>query len=68
MPNKLMRSNWPQAKFCFKSVSNRILIDFFDPISAAQYTPHDNSIRIWIVVISKKLIYIKKELKEIEFN
>ena len=30
---KLMRSNRPQAKYCFKSDSIRLLIDFFDPKS-----------------------------------
>ena len=32
---KLMGSNRPQAKFRLKSDSNRIIIDFFNPISAA---------------------------------
>ena len=56
---KLMQSNRPQVKFCFKSDSNGILIDFFDPISAAWYTRRDDSIQIWIIVISKESIYIK---------
>ena len=30
---KLLRSNRPQAKFHFKSDSNRLLINFFDPKS-----------------------------------
>ena len=58
--SKLMRSNRPQAKFCFKLDSNRILVDFFDPISAARYTRQDDSIQNWIINILKKLIYIEK--------
>ena len=41
-----MRSNRPQAKFCLKSDSNHLLSDFFDPISAAQFTRRDDLIRI----------------------
>ena len=29
--SKLMQFNQPKAKICFKSDSNRLLIDFFDP-------------------------------------
>ena len=29
--DKLMQSNRPQAKICFKSYFNRLLIDPFDP-------------------------------------
>ena len=43
---KLMRSNQPQSKFHFKSDSNRLLIDFFNPISAAQFTRRDITIQI----------------------
>ena len=55
-----MRSNQPQAQFCFKSDLNRILINFFDLISAARYTRRDDSFQIWIIIISKKSIYIEK--------
>ena len=33
---KLMRSNRPKAKIGFKSYSNCLLIDFFDPISSLE--------------------------------
>ena len=33
---KLMRSNHPQAKFCLKSYSNNLLINFFDPKSESE--------------------------------
>ena len=56
----LMGSNWPQAKFCLKSDSNHVLIDFFDPISAARFTRRHDSIWIRTIIISKNLIYIKK--------
>ena len=41
-----MRLDRPQAKFRLKSDSNHLLIDFFDPISAAQFTRRDDLIRI----------------------
>ena len=63
-----MLSDRPQAKFCFKSDLNRILIDFFDWIAAARYTRRDDVIQIRIVIISKKSIYIEKESILIEFN
>ena len=38
----LMRLDQPLAKFRLKLDSNRLLIDFFDPIPAAQFT-HRNT-------------------------
>ena len=58
---KLMQFNRPQAKICFKSDSNCLLIDFFDPISVVLSTHRDNSIRI-------QTIYIESEPKLIEIN
>ena len=63
---KLMWSNRPQAKFCLQSDSNSLLIDFFDPISAVRFTRRDDSIWIRTRIRSKKLIYIKNQLKFIE--
>ena len=37
IPTKLMRSNQPQAKFFYKSDSNRLLIDFFDAKLSRRY-------------------------------
>ena len=51
-----MRLNQPQANICFKSDSNRLLIDFFYPISAVRSTRGDDLIRI-------QTIYIERELK-----
>ena len=57
---KLMGSDRPQAKFRFKSDSNCLLIDFFDPISAVWFTRRDNLIQIRTVNRLQNLIYIKK--------
>ena len=58
--SKLMRSNRPQAKFCFKLDLNRLFIDFFDPISAVRFARRDDSIRIRTINRSQNLIYIEK--------
>ena len=50
---KLMQSNQPQAKINFKSDSNRLLINFFDPISAIRSTRCDDLIRIRTIHIEK---------------
>ena len=55
-----MRSNQPQAIFCLKSNSNRVLIDFFNPISAARYTCRNDSNGIWTIIISKFNLYQKE--------
>ena len=39
-----MRCNRPQAKFRFKSDSNRVLIDFFDPKSSPDTNSDKNMI------------------------
>ena len=41
-----MRFNQPQAKIQLKSNLNRLLIDFFDPISAVEFNRCNDSIRI----------------------
>ena len=51
-----MRLDWPQAKFCLKSDSNSLLIDFFDPIPAVQFTRRDDWIQIRTIIRSKSLI------------
>ena len=53
-----MRLDQPQAKFSLKLDSNHLLIDFIDPISAAQFTRRDDSIRIRTRIRMKKSIYI----------
>ena len=53
-----MQSNPPQAKFCLISDSNRLLINFFDPISGVQFTRRDDSIQIRTRIRSKKSIKI----------
>ena len=50
-----MRLDRPQAKFPLKSDSSSILINFFDPIPAAQFTRPDDSIQIWTIIRSKSL-------------
>ena len=57
---KLMWFNRPQAKIHFKSDSNHLLIDFFDPISAVWSTGSDDL--IWILTI-----YIKNKSNSINF-
>ena len=66
LPCKLMRFDRPWAKFRLKSDSNRLLIDLFDPISAAQYTRCDDLIGIPTKIRSKKSIYIKNQSKLIK--
>ena len=56
---KLMRSNPPKVKICFKSDSNRLLIDFFDPISADRSTRRNDSILIRTIYIKNSSILIK---------
>ena len=58
-----MRLDRPQAKFCLKSDSNRLFIDFFNLISAVRFYRPDNSIQIQTINRSQNLIYIEKELK-----
>ena len=60
--NEVMLSNRPQAKICFKSDLNRLLIDFFDPISAVRSTRRDNLIRIQTIYIKNSSILIKNSL------
>ena len=57
-----MRSNRPKAKIPFKSDSNRLLIYFFDPISAVRSTRCDDSIRIWTIYIKNSLMLIENNL------
>ena len=54
-----MGSNRPKAKICFKSDSNRLFIDFFDPISELRSTSRDNLIQIRTINIENSLILIK---------
>ena len=61
-----MRLNPPWAKFCLKLDSNRLLINFYDPIIAAGYTRRNDSIQIWKRIRSKKSIYINNQSKLIE--
>ena len=63
-----MRFNRPQAKICFKSDSNRLLIDIFDPISAVRFNHRDDSIQIGTINRLQNSIYIKKELKYFEID
>ena len=56
---KLMRLDRPLAKFCLKSDSNRVSINFFNPIPAARFTCRNDSIRIRKRIRSKSLISIK---------
>ena len=58
-----MQSNGPPAKFRFKSDSNCLLINFFDPISAVRFNRRDDSIRIRTINRSQNSIYIEKESK-----
>ena len=60
--SKLMRSNQPQVKIHFKWDSNRLVIDFFDPIPAVQSTCRGDLIQIWTIYIKNSLIYIKNWL------
>ena len=53
---KLMRLDQPQAKFRLKSDSNCLLIDFFNPISAAQFIRHYDSILIRTIIRLRSLI------------
>ena len=59
VPGRLMRSNRPQVKIHFKVNSNCLLIDFFDPIQAIQFTRRDDSIRFRTIYIKNSLIHIK---------
>ena len=61
-----MRFNRPQAKIHFKLDSNRVLIDFFDPISAVRFNRRDDTIRIRTQISNPNLNYIKNWLKFIE--
>ena len=72
---KLMRSSRPQAKFCFKPDLNCLLIDFFDPISAARFTHRDNTLRIRTqnLILSSNLIknmsnFIENGRKRLDFQ
>ena len=58
-----MRSNRPQAKYCFKSDSNRLFVNFFDPISAVQFNSCDDLIQIGTINIKQNSIYNEKESK-----
>ena len=51
-----MQLDRPQAKFCLKSASNPLLIDFNDSIPAAQFTRRDDSIQIQTIIKSKSSI------------
>ena len=46
-----MRSNRSQAKDRFKSDSNHLLINFFDPIPAVRFNYRDDSIQIRTIYI-----------------
>ena len=47
-----MRFNRPKAKIRFKSDSNRLLIDFFDPISAVRFNRHYDTIRFGTQILN----------------
>ena len=64
--SKLMQSNQSEAKFPLKSVLNCLLIDFFDPILAVQFTHHEDSFRIRKKIRSKKSIHIENLSKFIK--
>ena len=51
--NKLMRLDHPQAKFCLKSDSNSLLIDFFDLIPTVLFSCRNDWIRIRTMIRSK---------------
>ena len=59
LKTKLMQSNRPQAKFRLKSDSNCLLIDFFDPITAALFTRRTHSIQIRTRIRLKSSILVK---------
>ena len=61
-----MQFNRPKAKICFKSDSNLLLIDFFDPISAVQLNRPNVSIRIRTQISNPNSIYIKNWSNSIE--
>ena len=42
LPCKLKQFNRPKAKIRFKSDSNRLLINFFDPIPAVRFNRRDD--------------------------
>ena len=54
-----MQLNRTQAKICFKSDSNRLLINFFDPKLSPDLIKIIVTIRIWTRICSKKSIYIQ---------
>ena len=65
---KLMRSNQPPAKFCFKWDLNRLLFNFFNPISAVRSTHCEDSIRIWTIYIENSWILIANGQKRLDFQ
>ena len=54
-----MRLNRPPVLICFKSYSNRLLIDFYDLNLAADFTRRDDPIRIRIRILSLDSIYVE---------
>ena len=61
-----MPLNQPKAKICFKSDSNRLLINFFDPIPAVRFNRSDNSIQIQTQILNLNWNYIKNWLNLIK--
>ena len=62
-----MRLNGPQAKICYKSDSNRLLINFFDPKSSPDLIEIVATIQIQTRMWSKKSIHIKNSSNLIKF-
>ena len=54
-----MRLNRPPVKIHFKSKSNRVFIDFYNPNLEADFTRCDDTIRIRTIYIDSSSIYIK---------
>ena len=53
-----MGLNQPKAKIRFKSDSNQLLIDFFNPKSLPDLIEIDATIRIWTQISNLNSIYI----------